>query len=254
MKYIIGNWKTNPDSLAEAKDIVGEIKKITNKAVLGGVQPIICPPNIYLSSLISNTTKLIFGVQDVWLNNEKNETGGTTAIMCKNLGVQVAIIGHSETRARGDTNEIVSRKLINAVKTGLTVVLCVGEINRDNKVNYYNEVATQLRGSLENFPVNKLVNLLIAYEPVWAIGDKAKGAATPTDFYEMAMLIRRTLTEQFPKEKAFNVPLLYGGSVDKKNAKSFLDTGCDGLLIGRTSLKSKDFISIIEGSITPKKK
>lgn len=254
MKYIIGNWKTNPNTLSEAKEIVKEVKRVANKAVLGGVQPIICPPNVYLSSLATNTTKLVFGVQDVWLNNDNSETGANSALLSKNLGAQVAIIGHSEARARGDTNEVISKKLLNAVKTGFTAVLCVGEISRDSKATYYSEVATQLRESLEGFPASKLVSLIIAYEPVWAIGDKAKSAASPTDFYEMAMLMRRTLTEQFPKDKAFNIPLLYGGSVDKKNAKSFLDIGADGLLIGRSSLKTKDFVEIIDCAITPKKK
>lgn len=255
MKYIIGNWKANPKSLAEAKDIVSAVKKISKNALSNNIQPVICPPYLYVSSLIDNkNTKLQFGAQDIWINNDTAETGMVTASLCKNVGLKYVIVGHSECRRRGDDNETVSIKLSHAALNGLKVILCVGELKRDHNGLYFNQVAKQLRESLSNFPENKISNLIIAYEPVWAIGEDAESAATPKDFYEMAMLIRRTLAEQFTKEKAFSVPLIYGGSVDKKNAQSFIDVGSDGLLIGRSSLKAKDFISIIDKTIISKNK
>jgi triosephosphate isomerase len=249
MKYIVGNWKMYPRSLSEAKEIVTEIRSISRKAVQKGVQPIICPPAVFLAGLISKTSALQFGGQDAAAIGEGPYTGEISPVQFASLGAKYVIIGHSERRMLGDTNAAVAVKTIAAVKAGLMVILCVGEKERDNDGKYFVEVATQLRDSLENFPENKSVHLMIAYEPIWAIGSNATHSATPRDYQEMSMLLRRTLSEIFGKQKGFHIPLLYGGSVDSKNAQSFLDIGADGLLIGRTSLRAKDFALIIHNAI-----
>jgi triosephosphate isomerase len=125
--------------------------------------------------------------------------------------------------------------------------LCVGEHTRDDGGAYFKEVSEQLRHSLAGFPRVETKRLVIAYEPIWAIGSKALRPATPADFHEMSILIRRHLVEQFGKAAGFKIPILYGGSVDERNALGFLkDGGADGLLVGRVSLNSEQFGAIIK--------
>lgn len=255
MKYIIGNWKMNPEKKDVAKELASDIKKISKAATLSSVQPIICPPVLFIDSLTQKGGgQLLYGAQDVSSVNDGKPTGEISASQLKNLGVKYVIVGHSERRALGETNEIISKKLTNIVKSGLVAILCVGEEKRDSSGAYFNEVASQVRESIHNFPIAKTSSLIIAYEPVWAVGENATRNASPRDFEEMAMLIRRTLAEQFIKSKAFEIPILYGGSVDKNNSNSYLIAGADGLLVGRASLKAKEFTSIIEKAIALNKK
>jgi triosephosphate isomerase len=123
----------------------------------------------------------------------------------------------------------------------------VGEKRRDAGGSYFSEVRDQLRGSLAGFPKDGSKRLVIAYEPIWAIGKNAVRAATPEDFHEMSILVKRHLVEQFGKTSGFRVPILYGGSVDEKNAEGFLkEGGADGLLVGRVSLDPARFTEIIK--------
>jgi triosephosphate isomerase len=248
MKYIVGNWKMYPRSLTEAKEIVAEVRSIAKKAVTKGVQPVICPPSVFIGGLIGTGTSLQFGGQDAGTLGEGAQTGEVSPVQLASLGAKYVIIGHSERRALGESDTLVSAKVIAAVKAGLMVILCVGEKERDPDGNYFVEVSNQLRASLQDFPETKSVHLMIAYEPIWAIGSGATHPATPRDFQEMSMLLRRTLAELFGKQKGFHIPLLYGGSVDAKNAQSFLDIGADGLLVGRTSLRAKEFAMIINNA------
>lgn len=238
-----------PRSFAEAKEIVTEIRPLARKAVQKGVQPVICPPAIFLSGLIGSGTALQFGGQNASAYGEGAFTGEISPVQLASLGAKYVILGHSERRALGETDAMVAAKAIAAAKAGLMIILCVGERERDSDGRYFAEVANQLRASLEDFPESKSVHLMIAYEPVWAIGTEATGAATPRDHEEMSMLLRRTLSELFGKQKGFHIPLLYGGSVDTKNAQSFLDAGADGLLIGRASLRAKDLALIIHNAV-----
>lgn len=238
-----------PRSLSEAKEIVTEIRSIARKAVSKGVQPVICPPAVFLAGLMGGGTSLQFGGQDAAAIGEGALTGENSPVQLASLGAKYVILGHSERRALGETDAVIAAKVIAAVKAGLMVILCVGEKERDSDGRYFVEVGNQLRASLQDFPETKSVHLMIAYEPIWAIGANASHPATPRDHQEMSMLLRRTLAEMFGKQKGFHIPLLYGGSVDTKNAQSFLDIGADGLLIGRTSLRAKDFALIIHNAI-----
>jgi triosephosphate isomerase len=238
-----------PRSLAEAKEIVTEVKSIARKAVSKDVQPIICPPAVFLGGLIGSGSSLQFGGQNAAALGEGPLTGEVSPVQLASLGAKYVILGHSERRALGESDAEIATKVIAAVKAGLMVILCVGEKERDHDGHYFVEVANQLRASLANFPESKSVHLMIAYEPIWAIGVNATHPATPRDHQEMSMLLRRTLAELFGKQKGFHIPLLYGGSVDVKNAQSFLDIGADGLLVGRTSLRAKDFALIIHNAV-----
>ena len=248
MKLIVGNWKMYPKTLAEAKGIFVSLKATARKAK--HVKTVICPPSLFVQPLITALGKgnahLSVGGQNAFWEDEGARTGEVSPAMFASLGATHVILGHSERRALGETDMIVSQKALQAVRSKLTVILCVGEHARDDAGEYFAEVGEQLRQSLASFPKSESKRLVIAYEPIWAIGAKAARPATPEDFHEMSILVRRHLVEQFGKALAFKVPILYGGSVDERNALGFLEGGgADGLLVGRVSLDPHKFGAII---------
>lgn len=246
MKLIIGNWKMFPASSVEAKKIFVGIKKEAKGLTRAKV--VICPPALYVASLVALAakTKVAIGGQNCFRDDEGAYTGETSPAALRAVGATHVILGHSERRAMGETDAAVSEKMTAAIRNKMTVILCVGEKARDEQGGYFNEVSSELRGSLAAFPKSESKRLIVAYEPIWAIGSKAKRVATPADFREMSILIRRTLTEYFGKKEAFAIPVLYGGSVDDRNAEGFMkEGGADGLLIGRISLDPEKFGAII---------
>lgn len=247
MKLIVGNWKMYPKTLGEAKQICAQHKKVSSK--LKRVKTIICPPSLFIYPLIqarSSAKNISIGAQNSFWEDEGARTGETSPAALSSVGASHVILGHSERRAMGETDNMVALKAVQAIRNKLTVILCVGEHTRDDAGAYFNEVREQLRRSLENFPKNESKRLVIAYEPIWAIGAKAVRSATPNDFHEMSILIKRHLVEQFGKIAGFKVPILYGGSVDERNAEGFmLQGGADGLLVGRVSLDPLKFGEII---------
>ncbi len=248
MKLIIGNWKMYPRTFLEAKRIFMEEKKVARR--LSKTKAVICPPHLYVASLAAQSlgVKLLaIGAQNSFSEDEGARTGETSPVQIASTGATYVILGHSERRALGESDAIVAAKAIQATRSKLTVVLCVGEKGRDANGSYFSEVRTQLRASLAGFPKSDAKRLVVAYEPIWAIGTKAVRAATPEDFHEMSILIRRQLVEEFGQTIGFRVPILYGGSVDEKNALGFLrEGGADGLLVGRASLDPARFGEILK--------
>jgi triosephosphate isomerase len=247
MKYIIGNWKMFPSSPVEATKIARGVAKHVRTLVRAKV--VLCVPSLYVPQLVAITakSKLKIGGENAAIVDEGALTGETSPKALHACGASHVILGHSECRHAGETNELIAQKVVGALRNKLTVILCVGEKERDQHGGYFNEVSTQLRASLEGCPKTAAKNLIIAYEPIWAIGSQAVRVATPADFREMSILIRRTLTEYFGKKDAFAIPILYGGSVDDRNAEGFLKEGeADGLLIGRVSLDPEKFGAIIK--------
>jgi len=246
-KIIIGNWKMAPVTMKEAKATFGAIKKTASK--LSNVQTVICPPFIYLSELkkMIGGHRCVVGAQDsFWDSKEQAHTGEVSAKMLASMGTKYAILGHSEKRALGETDDLVSMKVNECLKEGLTVVLCIGELERDDNGEYTKFIKKELIGSLKKVQNKYLNNLIIAYEPIWAIGKKALRVASPEDALEVSILIKKILSDMFNKEAAVKVPILYGGSVNPKNARSFLVEGeMDGLLVGRASLDARKFGDIL---------
>ncbi len=239
---IIGNWKMNPKSTKEVekciKEYTSRIKLIKN------VEHALCPPSIYLSAFQKNK-KIKYGAQDVHFEKEGAYTGGVSAQMIFSLGATLTLVGHSEKRNEGDTNEVVARKIENALKAGLSIVLCVGEKSRDSSADYHIAVKRDLEESLALFPKSKLTSLTIAYEPVWAIGKNAVRQATPEESREMSVFIKKVLTDMYGS-KGSDVPVLYGGSVTVENCEAFLrEGGVQGLLVGRDSLNPIRFSKIV---------
>ena len=147
----------------------------------------------------------------------------------------------------GDNDLTINHKLRLALKNNLKVILCVGEHQRDERGDYLQFIKTQLEEDLRNVQRKSANDLVIAYEPIWAIGAQAKGADNPAGFQHQAIYIRKILASLFGKEAAMKIPVLYGGSANSENAEGFLDEGeADGLLVGRASLDPSEFIKILK--------
>ncbi len=245
-KIIVANWKMNPRTMREA---CGIFQKIKRKAeTLTRVETVVCPPFIFLKKNNKKVTRACaLGAQNVFWQSEGAYTGEISPAQLYAAGASYVILGHSERRALGETDEIIQKKIRVALEYRLNVILCIGELLRDIHGEYLSVLKNQLKHGLSKIPVKLLTRLIIAYEPVWAIGIAAKSADTPEAFFETAIFIRKVLSDLFGKKFAFNVPILYGGSVSAHNAEGFLkDGGASGLLVGRASLEPQEFNEILD--------
>ena len=246
-KIIVANWKMNPVGLKEAKVLFDSAKKIANK--LSSIETVICPPFIYLTELGYSMSKLKIGAQDVSVFDfEGAHTGEVSAKMLKNLGVKYVIVGHSERRKLGETNETINKKIGVSLSLGLKVIFCIGEEKRDKDGKFAEFIETQISEGLKGLGNDLVKNLIIAYEPVWAISGNAKSKAdNPEEAFKVSVLIRKILMEFVGNEMARKIPILYGGSVNSENAGKFLKDGqMDGLLVGSKSLDKEEFKKILE--------
>ncbi len=245
-KLIVGNWKMNPRTMAEALKIFTEIKKDTVK--MKNTDVVMCPPAIFLPELSKKLSKnSALGAQTVSQGKEGAFTGEISTGMLDSLNVKYIIVGHSERREMGETDFMISKKVESALNAKLYVVLCVGEKERDEECTYLEALKSQIENSLQTVPKNLLSKLVIAYEPVWAIGEKATGKIDPAGLLEIVIFIRKILSGIYDQETAHSMKILYGGSVDETNAEDFMkEGGIGGLLVGRASLNPKKFIQIVK--------
>ena len=242
---LIANWKMNPKTSVEAKKIFSGIQKDLVK--MNGVDVCICAPTIFLPELskLLKSKKVSLGVQDVFYEGTGAYTGQTSPEMVKPFKVTHTILGHSERRELGESNEFVARKVHYAVSKGMTVVLCVGERERTDEGGYFTFIRDELEAVLSGMKRADLKKIMIAYEPIWAIGKRAEEALDVTSLYEMVLFIRKILTEHFGRAPAQKVPILYGAAVKVDNAGQFIaEGGVNGLLVGSASLDPKQFIGI----------
>ena len=240
MKLIIANWKANPNTFNQAL-VLAKGSDFKNA--------VIAPPYIYLQTISWDLKKAALCAQDTFWEEDGPYTGEVTPSQLKSLKVKYVIIGHSERRELGETDEMINKKVKTALKAGLKVVLCVGEdwsTRRKGIAAAKRFVGDQLKQDLKLI-TNKLMtnNLLIAYEPVWAISTSKGGKPdTPKSSVEMINYIKKTLTTYY---QLHTTKILYGDSVTPKNAKSFLSQPeIDGALIGGASLNPKSFKAIIK--------
>ncbi|MEO0144195.1 MAG: triose-phosphate isomerase [candidate division WOR-3 bacterium] len=230
MKIIAGNWKMNL-TFDQANTLANSIKSSNKNEI------ILFPPSIYALKVkeIVKGKNIKVGVQNIFYEDFGAYTGEISAIMVKSMDLDYVLIGHSERRKYFfESDEIINKKLKKAIEYNLDVILCVGETLEERENNKAFEVVkNQVLRAIEG--LNNLNNVKIAYEPVWAIGTGIN--ATPEQANEM---------HQFIKE-IINIPVLYGGSVNEKNAYELLSQEfIDGLLIGGASLKAEIFNKIIE--------
>lgn len=245
-KLVVANWKMNPETPAEAKEIFSAVSRRTKQ--FKNVEVVICPPTVYLSLFKKPSGKnLSLGVQDIFWEQSGSYTGEVNAKMVRELGASFAIVGHSERRALGETDAVASKKVLAATRGGLRAILCIGERERDSGGAYFEFLKNQIKNSLTGVRPNDLQRIIIAYEPVWAIGKSFKDAMKPSDVHEMSLFIKKVLSDMFGKDSALRVPVLYGGSVNFENAGPILTEGnVDGLLVGRQSIDARGFITLLK--------
>jgi len=245
--FIAGNWKMNLDrasAIALAEGVVREAGKCE------GVDLAVCPPSVYLEcvgkALARSSVGL--GAQNVYHQKDGAFTGEISAAMLKDLGCRYVILGHSERRhVLGETDEEVNKKVLAALAAGLTPLVCVGELLTEREQGKTDEVIRrQFDRSLAGLTAEQLVQLVIAYEPVWAIGSGK--VATPAQAQEVHLDLRRLMEQRYNKEVAQTVRIQYGGSVKPENAADLLALpDVDGALVGGASLKVDQFMGIVAG-------
>lgn len=243
---VVGNWKMNPLTETMAVRLARDIKK--GCARIQDVAVVIAPPSLYLGTvhkILDGSHQVQLGVQNVHWDKLGAHTGEISLPMLKNFAVSYVIIGHSERRELGETDVMVNTKIQAALKAGITPIVCVGEKMRDHSADYLGFVERQIREACKGVPRAKLSRIVIAYEPIWAIG--TGNTATPADAHEMKLFIQRILTDLYGRAVAMKVKVLYGGSVNAKNAEILLSEGAiDGFLVGGASINADEFIQIIK--------
>ena len=250
-KLVIGNWKMNK-SFEEADDLINEISDLLDGLTLQ-TEVVLCPPFIYLelATDISEETPFSAGAQNCSEFENGAVTGEISAQMLADLGVGVCIVGHSERRKFfNESNETVAKKTNLLIKYGLIPVVCCGEqLEERNAGKHFEVVEKQIKESLFHLSKEEFEMVVIAYEPVWAIGTGE--TATPAQAEEMHQFIRQLVEKKYGTEMAYSVYILYGGSCNAQNAlELFSQPAIDGGLIGGASLKATDFVSIIEAAET----
>jgi triosephosphate isomerase len=211
----------------------------------------LCPPSVYLAAVAGQVKGSAVGVggQNLYAAEDGAYTGEVNAAMLVDVGCQYVILGHSERRQHfAETDAAVSEKCVQALESGLVPIVCVGETLEQREADQTREVvAGQIRGSLSGVPAGEASKLVIAYEPVWAIGTGR--TATPEQAEEVHLLIRGLLKEMFDGAAAEAIRLQYGGSVKPANAAELLgQPNIDGALVGGASLKADDFLQIISAA------
>ena len=247
-KHIVaGNWKMNK-TFNEADDLVNELmEKLESTELDPNTLVIVCPPFPYLemTSDYSDDSYFMVGAQNVSDQESGAYTGEVSAAMLESMEIDYCIVGHSERRAYyGETDEIVARKVDQLLKHNLRPIVCCGEVLEEREGNrQFDVVKKQITDGLFHLSADEFSNVVIAYEPVWAIGTGK--TATPDQAQEMHAFIRNLIAEKYGDEVAENTSILYGGSCKPSNAKElFANKDVDGGLIGGASLKADDFLAI----------
>lgn len=243
-KLIVGNWKMNPNTLEECKKIIKMYRRESRR--VNNIDIVACPPLPFIPACISRTDKSIsLGAQTLSQYESGAHTGEVSASIVKEIGCEYVILGHSEQRTSGETNSMVSKKIQMALSAGLTPIVCVGESVRDEAGNYMNTLRDQIKSSFADLSKKDAKVIVIAYEPVWAIG--AKEAMSPAIVYEMLLFIKKVFADLFGPELALKLKILYGGSVNFRNAADIVSIGqVDGLLVGRESINMSGFGDLLK--------
>jgi len=245
---IAGNWKMNKD-LNESITLVSEIKKTLVSNF--NVSVIVCPPFTSLEtvSALLKDSDIKLGAQNMYFEEDGAFTGEISAKMLKSVGCEYVILGHSERRTIFcESEELINKKIKKALSENLKPIFCIGETLSEREKGVTNEVLEkQIVGGLKDISAEQLKNIIIAYEPVWAIGTGK--TATPQQAEETHLFIRNLISSLFSEESAENIIIQYGGSVKPDNASELLNQkNIDGALVGGACLKSQSFIEIIKSA------
>ena len=245
-KIVAGNWKMNKN-FEEAEDLLFDIADILKETRPEGVEILVCPPAIYLelAADIAHENGFDCGAQNMSEHESGAYTGEISAAMVASTGAKYVIIGHSERRTYfGEKDSLLALKVTQALKHSLTPIYCCGEVLAEREAEkHFEVVGEQVKNALFHLTAEEFEKVVVAYEPVWAIGTGR--TASPAQAQEMHAFIRKVLSEKFGTENADKTSILYGGSCNAANARElFANPDVDGGLIGGASLKAEDFIKI----------
>tara|TARA_B100000482_G_scaffold5301_1_gene4411 strand:- start:281 stop:1036 length:756 start_codon:yes stop_codon:yes gene_type:complete len=245
-KIVAGNWKMNLDK-SSSENLVKEILESTQEKK--DIQIVLSPPFVYLEQIVKDCvsrTDVLIAAQNCSAYDNGAFTGEVSTNMLKSIGVDYVIVGHSERRQFfSESNDVLMNKISLSLSNNLKVIFCCGEdINQREKDLHFEIIENQLKSTVFKLSVNDFSKIVIAYEPIWAIGTGK--TATSDQAQEIHGFIRSLITNNYNKDISDNTTILYGGSCKPSNAKAiFSEDDIDGGLIGGASLKSADFTSII---------
>ncbi len=247
-KIVAGNWKMNMN-LADGLKLANSVKNIMASKTGVKAELVLCPPFIHLAQTGGALTGsgITFGAQNCSQEPSGAYTGEVSCDMIKSTGATYVIIGHSERRTYfAEDDSLLNKKTTLALKSGLTVIFCCGEVLQEREsARHFEVVKKQVKDGLFSLGESEMHNVVIAYEPVWAIGTGL--TASPEQAQEMHKYIRDLIVEKYGKTCGENITILYGGSCKPSNAKEiFSMPDVDGGLIGGASLKAEDFVAIAE--------
>ncbi|KKP93184.1 MAG: Triosephosphate isomerase [Parcubacteria group bacterium GW2011_GWC1_38_6] len=242
---VIANWKMNPSSLNEARQLFAETKKCIRKS--RRVELIVFPPAVFLAEFRRESSKVKLGGQNCHWEDKGAFTGEISPKQLKSLGCKYVILGHSERRQffqEGD--EMINRKIKAALKNKLKIVFCVGETDQEKEAGITQEVLMgQMRDGLRGVSRREIESMIVAYEPSWAIGTGL--AYSVGDAQVMNLFLKKIISQQYSLATARKMPILYGGSVNHKNVRDYiLEAGMSGVILGGGSLDAKELGKIIE--------
>ncbi len=245
---VAGNWKMNND-LSASKKLAKQVAKLVRKNKVKGTKVIIAPTSVNLERIakLTRKSKVKVAAQNMHFAENGAYTGEISAQMLKSIDVKTVILGHSERREYfGEDDALLAKKVDAALANKIEVIFCFGEVLADRKAgNEEAVVGSQIKNALFHLEASAFKNIVLAYEPVWAIGTGE--TATPEQAQDMHAFIRKTLVDKYGAEVADNVSILYGGSVKPANAKEiFSKPDVDGGLIGGAALSADDFLAIVQ--------
>jgi triosephosphate isomerase len=246
-QIVAGNWKMNND-LEASKSLAKKVVKKLKKKSLKNTRVIIAPTFVSLQKIAKRAkgSKVEVAAQNMHQAKSGAYTGEVSAEMLTSVGVNLVILGHSERREYfGETDAILAEKVNAALVNKLEVIFCFGEVLDDRKSNnHFKVVESQIKNALFHLDTSAWKNIVLAYEPVWAIGTGE--TASPEQAQEMHAFIRKIVAEKYNSDVAENVSILYGGSVKPSNAKEiFSKEDVDGGLIGGAALNADDFVALV---------
>jgi triosephosphate isomerase (TIM) len=241
---VVANWKMNPASFIEAKKLFEATKKTVDKCK--DISLIIAPPAIYLQALSAkySGTKISFALQNGHFEAGGAYTGETSITQASVVGASYVLVGHSERRAIGETGDDTRKKVSATLSLKMTPILCIGEVARTSSGEHFSIIAEQLLAGIKDVPSAKISKVIVAYEPVWAIGGET--TMSPRDMHTMAIFIRKTIVGVYG-EVGHKVRILYGAAVGEKNAVAMMKEGnVRGFIVGHVSQNVERFTELLK--------
>ncbi len=241
---IVGNWKSFVTTPKEALSLVKSIDKGLPRKLFAKL--VVCPsmPLLALIRHVYKGKRIALGVQDVSVETAGAHTGESSATLIKSSGADFAIVGHAEMRAKGESSLETAIKARAALDAKITPIVCVGESERDREGKYFASLESMLQESMKLVTQDEVQRVVVAYEPVWAIG--AAQPPDPRTISEAVLYLKKTLVALYGRDKALKVRIIYGGAVEQNTAREILQSGhVSGFLVGRASVDHHNFLGII---------